>query len=623
LADERVLSFDAEVVVDARGGLTVTETIRVRVEGQQIRHGIFRDFPTTYPGSFGLDITVPFEVVSVTLDGRPEPYDASRRGNGVRVRIGSASRVVPPGEHVYVLRYETGRQLGIFDDHDELYWNVTGNDWVFPIAEAAATVRLPSTVPLEEVETRAFRGRQGSRDTDRIEATVDPEDGAIRFRTTSARHPLRPGEGLTIAVKFPKGHVVTPSFVDQALQDRVLPVGLVGFLLVLGYFLVAWKRVGVDPAKGTIIPEYEPPLGLSPAATRHVWRMGFDKECVGAALLGLAQRGAIEIDDDDGTITLRKRASARETGAPIGERKVLQALLGDRDSLELNNANHARVKKALDSLKVWLNEEHEGKLFLKNRRWLVPGVLLTIGALVAALFAGDFVVAGQSAFLVIWLSVWTLGVAILLSATVAAWRGSGLGSKGKAIFLSLFSLPFLAGELFGLFALMTIGSVWLGPLLVLLIGTNVVFFFLMKAPTGPGRRVMDRIEGLRMYLGTAEKDRLEASTRAAREPERTVQQFERFLPYAVALGVENSWAERFQDVLERATMPDGTAYRPTWYHGAFSAAHLGAFTSSVSSGLSSAISSSATPPGSSSGFSGGGGGGFSGGGGGGGGGGGW
>jgi len=146
---------------------------------------------------------------------------------------------------------------------------------------------------------------------------------------------------------------------------------------------------------------------------------------------------------------------------------------------------------------------------------------------------------------------------------------------------------------------------------------NAWFYQLLKQPTREGRKVMDQIEGFRMYLATAEGETIAA----AKAPAKTPELFEKYLPYALALGVENRWAEQFEDVLAAAASDPQRGYRPSWYHGS----HIGAFSAgalagSIGNSFSSALSSAATPPGSSSGS---GGGGSSGGGGGGGGGGGW
>ena len=139
---------------------------------------------------------------------------------------------------------------------------------------------------------------------------------------------------------------------------------------------------------------------------------------------------------------------------------------------------------------------------------------------------------------------------------------------------------------------------------VLLLIVNAVFFPLMRCVTIPGRRLLDKIEGLRMYLTTAEQDRLNTLN----PPERTPQLFEQFLPYALALDVEQEWAEQFTDVLAKAG-EGGTAYSPAWYHGTSSWSDLGSgrFASAVGGSLAGAIASSSVAPGSSSGGGGGGG----------------
>lgn len=132
-ADERLLSFHSDIEVNADGSMQVTETIRVRAEGREIQRGIYRDFPTDFRDRFGNRVRVDFSVIGVSRDGATEGWHTVPQGNGVRVYIGRKEALLPFGEYLYALTYHTNRQLGFFDDHDELYWNVTGNDWAFPI----------------------------------------------------------------------------------------------------------------------------------------------------------------------------------------------------------------------------------------------------------------------------------------------------------------------------------------------------------------------------------------------------------------------------------------------------------------------------------------------------------
>ena len=199
-ADERIIRFDSDITINADASLLITETIDVRVENRAIRRGIFRDLPTTYRDRFNNVIRVRFDVLEVLRNDTPEHWTLENRRNGVRLRIGHADRMLDPGRHVYAITYRTTRQLGFFDNYDELYWNVTGNGWAFPIDAATATVHLPAGAPI--VQDGAWTGRAGERGT-AFQATTEAD--MRMYRTTRT---LAPGEGLTIAIAWPKGRAL-------------------------------------------------------------------------------------------------------------------------------------------------------------------------------------------------------------------------------------------------------------------------------------------------------------------------------------------------------------------------------------------------------------------------------
>jgi hypothetical protein len=145
-AQERILRYLSDVQVNRDSSLDVTETIRVRAENNAIKHGIYRDFPTRYPGRHGSQVRVGFTFEGAPLDGQPVPATTEAFGNGVRIKVGDPETYVSVGEHDYVIRYRTTRQIGRFRDYDELYWNATGNGWAFPIDVAEARIRLPQPV---------------------------------------------------------------------------------------------------------------------------------------------------------------------------------------------------------------------------------------------------------------------------------------------------------------------------------------------------------------------------------------------------------------------------------------------------------------------------------------------
>lgn len=202
-SEEYISSFASDISVGGDGTISMHETITIRSAGIRLVHGILRDFPTDYRDRAGRLVRVPFEVVRVLRDGNPERYEVQTLPGGKRVKIGDAGIRLMNGFHVYEIEYLTRSQIGFFPEHDELYWNVTGNGWVFPIERATARVHLPRGARI--LQHAFYTGVKGSRDQDAEVHQVN--DRNIWISTTE---PLEPGEGLTIAVGFTKGIVQPP-----------------------------------------------------------------------------------------------------------------------------------------------------------------------------------------------------------------------------------------------------------------------------------------------------------------------------------------------------------------------------------------------------------------------------
>lgn len=554
-AREEILDFHSQLRVDEQGQLWVRETLHVQAEGLAIQRGIYREFPTEYKDPYGNKYRVGFDFISAQRDGQAEMYKIKQASNGVVIYLGDPNRRLRPGVYEYQIEYRTDRQLGHFSDYDELYWNVTGNGWGFPILAASGELQLPETLPLERSDLRLaiYTGTFGSN-----ENAGDLSYQGNNRVTFSSQRVLQPGEGLTIAVGFPVGLVPRPSGWDKLVyllrDNAALLWAVLAVVIVTSYYLRAWWLVGRDPKKGTIIPEYEPPAKLSPAACAYVLNMSMGFSAMTAALVSCAIKRRLEItQQSDKVFRLQRGNDDKDVQGDLsaGEYQVLTALVRPGDSLVLENSEHTRMRSAYRKLEKYLEKEYESKLFFKNTRY------------------------------------WWRGFFIVLASVL-----------GQLVFQPS------ALQFFGLVAIFVVQL--------------VLFYFLLRAPTVPGRRVMDRLEGFKQYLNTAEADRLEAM----RGPELTPEVFEQFLPYAFALGVANSWCQGFENWLSQARLKgQNVDYTPNWYHGSSLGANgLSHLSQNLATGFTHAISSASTPPGSSSGS---GGGGFSGGGGGGGGGGGW
>ena len=620
LAREEIRSYIADIEVRADAALDVTETITVNAEGRDIRRGIYRDIPLRALDDRGLWSSNGFDIAEVLHNGRPATYKTEWQGRFLRIYIGDAEVFIPSGEHTYTIRYVTTRQLRFFDGYDEIYWNVTGNFWSFPILSATANVRLPDGARAEQLD--AYTGGFG--DTGKNFTVSGEGSSLVRFDLT---RPLGPEQGMTIAVGFTKG-VVTPDVEGAGMltDNAGIFLLILGWLAVPVYFLYAWNKVGRDPPSPPIIPLFHPPENLSPAALSYAHfnrfstgRKGVDLAFI-AALLSLGVKRFLRIDEDEGgTVTISRGEAAGQPNPPAlpaGENALFSGLLGYRDEVVLDKRNGPTLQSALASLRSAISSEYSGKYYSSNIGWIVPGVLLAL-----ATFIGGLVLQNppdDGLLYMIPVLMTSLFGGGLWMAGRALYKEGGIGSKLIAGILTLLGVGiFLIGVV--VIAVPSELPVYrlAGALVIFGMAVMILMISLIGAPTAIGAKVLTDIKGFKLYLETAETNRL--NMRDA--PEMSEELFERFLPYAAGLGVEKLWSEAWAAQLARIAPERERDYQPQWYHGnSWSPGNIGAAAASSVAAVSAAMAASMPQPKSSSGSSGGG---SSGGGGGGGGGGGW
>ncbi|HEY5970488.1 MAG TPA: DUF2207 domain-containing protein [Pseudoxanthomonas sp.] len=542
-AQEHILSYDSEVEVRADGSLDVTERIAVRAEGSNIRRGIYRDFPTRYKDRYGNRVVVDFQMIDVQRDGKVEPWFTESKPNGVRINTGNDDFLPVPAEFTYTLHYRTTRQLGFFDDHDELYWNAIGTGWDFPIERGSVEVRLPSPVPVERMRVEGYTGSQGQQGQAYDAKITGP--GVARWLLTQ---PLAPNEGFTIVLSFPKGVITAPTTTQRWLwllkDNRGVLIALAGLIGLLLYCVRRWQRVGRDPESGVIIARYDPPPGYSPAGLRFMQRMGYDMRCFSSDLLALAVAGKVRIHRDKRLLKDDWELEKVDASAPsplIAEQQTLltKLFVDGKPTLELKNTNATTVSGAQAAHSTVLEKRFKPDLFNRN------GGSIVIAVLIAAASGA---------------------LALILS-----------GGGGVLIIIGI---------------------------LLAMVAILIVFGVLVKAPTLAGRKLLDEIEGLKLYLGVAERDELKNLPGPDAPPVLDAKRYEMLLPYAVALEVEDAWTEKFTLAAGAAAVAAATA-GISWYQGG-RIGDLGSFSNAIGSSLTSQIASSSHVPGSSSGGSGGG-----------------
>lgn len=626
---ERILRFDVSAAVNEDASLTVREDLEFVAMGVKISRGIIRGIPVRYRDENGRSFAVGLKVLSTSVDGRKLPWKESREKRGLFIRIGDPKQTLSPGVHRLSLTYRATKQLGFFADHDELYWNVTGNDWDLPIQSASFRLALPGKAAGDGFSrVDWYAGRYGSTSSDG--ARLDDSRAVLTTR------PLQPGEGLTVAYSWPKGVVAPPqpSFGDRfgdfvSTYGDAIARGLMWGGTALAAICLAWGALrarGSHSGEITVIPLFHAPQGMTPSLARRLTLGADDFGSLGAELIALAIGGALKIRGDRRSgYRLEKTGDTPSDGLPA-------ALMGElfpsfsQEALNVTNVHRKRFEKSLELIKSDAQKRSEGN-FLDRRAPLRRASACLLGGVAAAeaLFLLTEAVSAE------WGAVGLLLGALALLSLRHARQEPTLAPRSFARSLrNAFSLKGFFAAQAGVFiaALLAMSAAHSSDRSLPLAGTALALLGLPLGKklifwTDKGRKQFEQALGLKMFIMAAEKDRLEMLN----APDDTPQLFEELLPYAVAMDCAATWANRFEKVLAAAAWQPSWSDSPAWAAGSAQALWrsdgIARGLSDFSKGFSSSLGAASRAPGSSSGSGGGFGGGFSGGGGGGGGGRGW
>lgn len=527
-----MVSFDAQISVDAHAHVTVVETITG--EFQTPHHGIYRSIPYRYDVD-GRARVLPMHIDSVTnADGVAQTTSVSQSNGSVVLKIGDAEKLLA-GSFTYVVTYEVDRAVLSRDNGAFFAWDAPGDSWedAFETITVSVSYDGEGMTFAQPLQGNCFVGVFGSTDTNCATAELSDDYQSVTFTSDVP---------MTAVVMFDPAAVVIPH--ETWLRAFWIDHGDVVFLLIpiVTFFLLLryWWRHGRDPkGRGVIIPEYNPPKELGPAEVGAVYEGVVNKCDIVAMIVDLAVRGYIVIEDKEGKFSLVKTAKAAE-GLRDYEAAFMTKTFNDGTTVDLSKKQTkfgTAWKAAQSALYARLQTE---KLFVRNPDGVRGMFIAFVGLIIAA--------------------TWLLAPNI---SDEPVW-------------------PFVAGIGTGLIVLM--------------------FGFVMPRRTVHGVKTWEHIQGYKMFLHTAERYRLQWQEKEGI--------FEKYLPYALALGVADAWVKALGPTL---TEP------PEWYHGNWSTWNALYFMRSVNS-FSSAMERSYTTATASSRS---GGGGFSGGGFGGGGGGGW
>ncbi len=560
-----IKNFKTDIFLFTDGSYRVEERIIVDFGGEN-RHGIYRNIPYKYKTTFRKKKVRISDIEVTDEEGNSRKKRVKREGDYIKIRIGSPDITVT-GTHVYVIKYHVENAILFFDNYDELYWNVTGTEWECDILSASATVYLPSGMPNNELKMTCFTGPYGSEESN---CSSKIENNTVRFRST---RPLGTFEGLSIGLSMPKGYIKGPSLSKRVFWILIviwplflLPIGL----LWLGAIYI--KR-GRDPIRLSIAPRYEPPEDLVPAEAGTLIDERVDMRDMTSTIVDLAVRGYLKIVEIERTKLVffstkdyvLVKLKDNDSGLKKHERLIYKGLF-DKGSIKTEE-----IAKAIDRCPECADKK-----------------LITVSSLKEAFYV----------------EIPKIKKAIYKSLVDMKMFPSD-PEKVRSKYLGWGIFWALLGFSFGFFL-----NILLIPVLIILGVVTIIVGRYMPRKTRLGSTKAAHVAGFEEFVRRVEKDRIE---RMAKD-DPTV--FERLLPYAMALGVADQWADAFSDIFKEA--PDwfvgqrGVAFMPYVFVNS-----LGSAVNSVGSAMTSRPRSSGAGGGSSS-FSGGGfsGGGFGGGGGG-------
>ena len=511
---EKIYLFDADISVHENGSITVTENITVNVKHQRINRGIYRDIPVSLKESV--------RPVSLQLDGQEHPFFTERKDKNLRINFGNDD-YISTGKHTYTFVYTFVGAIDFYREHDEIYWNVTGNDWDFMIDKARVRVRFPDSVHVLKSGISLYTGPTGSKRND------TQETAKFTYETTRA---LAPHEGLTVAIPFDKGAVQKPSVLEYVKNSLSLPAyqALIILAVLCLYCWFTWFTLGKDPYY-LAVTQYEPPEGISPAFMNLLYTLEVDESTLACQLVDMGMKGILEIHGVGSTdlkLTLKKVPA---NPSPEEDFVLKQFFPNEQTScvLKENDKTSAnKVKSVLSNLGKYLKKSSKDYI-IYNKLPLYGAALLFIASGIIP-FLHSEIIAGN----IIYLSP------ILLSFGLKQYPL--LGMRIVLIALSI-------GYVFGTYKDWTAHNVVCVLCFMICMWVFTYYGSLIRNLTPAGKILFAHIDGFRKYMETAEASRVAAS-----DPLKAEQIFCKFLPFAFALQLQSEWLKQFTTTLSKETL---------------------------------------------------------------------
>ncbi len=481
---DHVRLFTSDITLNQDASIDVKETVDYHFS--TYRHGIYREIPTNYKtaGSFTRPTILRLNNLYYYRTSNPnDTYHEYERttSNGYTVlKIGDAEETII-GEYTYIIDYKLTYAVNYFDDHDELYINVTGNGWEVPIRSVVANISLPA----DATDYICYTGALSSTASD---CTIDTSTGKNRLKVTAG--PFEIYEGLTVVASMPKGTIADTTG-EQRVQALIANLGILLPIPVAVLAIFLSKKYNKNK-KITVIPHYNAPKGVNPLLAAYVYKKNVPNSAISAQIIQFAIDKYLKIKQlskkDYELQKLEKDSPSENT-----EKKLYDALFETDENVSLKKLS-TKFFSAVASLRSLVDKEAYDSEYFSRQQKKISNTYAVISSI------GLFVVFTTAA--------------LFIENAAMSWF-------------------------------------W-GLLLSLLV--MIIFAVSIDKRAKKGNELYYELEGLKMYINTAEKHRIEFHN----DPKKYLGVFEKLLPYAIIFGLEKKWAKEFEDLYDTP---------PEWYEG--------------------------------------------------------
>lgn len=480
---EMITSFNSITTLNPKS-FDVVETI-VYDFGLNYRHGIYRYIPIKYDNGF-FNRGIIIDVEDILLDGDTVDFEESISGGNLNLKIGDPDNVIS-GPHTFTIKYSVEGAYNTFDDHDELYWNVTGNGWNVPINAVSAQYNFPQSFAKTDFKTICYVGAQGS--TTECPKSVESVDtnGNVNSSIFTVEN-LYTNEGVTTVLSLPKGFVTLTSTDKLMLFIKANGSFIISLFFPIIAFIVMlslWLHKGRDhKGRGTVIPEYESPDGITPVQVGTLHDFNIDNRDISAELIFLAVNGYVKLERIEKTglfgsvdYKLIQTTKAQDTLAPFQKLLLNAYFPGNVSEILLSSLKKTITQGTFTAFKSSIMDSLIAKDYFKHSPTTTRAKYIGIG--VAIGFLGFYLLSGAAT------------VSMIITALIICGFG-----------------------------------------------------YFMPSRTKLGAEALEKVNGLKWYIEVAEQKRIEFHD----APEKTPQHFQKLLPFAMAFGLETKWAQYFKDV---------------------------------------------------------------------------